>query len=207
MFTNSSKRCTKCNLIKSADNFGFHKQKNTLNSWCKSCNSVTSLAYKRTPRGLAQQTYTNQIRSSKRRKHPKPAYSKEWLTIWLITQPTFSLLFANWIKDGYSKKAIPSVDRVEDNLPYTENNIRLCTWEENNKKGNTRYITGDSPKATRKVDQLNLSGKFIRQFPSIVTASEAVNCSGGEITRVCKKQRNTCRNFKWRYSNNDTLHK
>ena len=196
----AAKQCSRCKVTYTEDQFGFHKQKQTLGSWCKSCNTATSKAYKRTPRGLAQNIYAKQISSSIRRKHPMPSYDREWFTNWLITQSNFQVLFDAWVTDNYSRDLIPSADRLNDNAPYTEKNIQLTSWKLNNIKGQNCYTATKNPKIGVQVNQLSLTGKFIKTFSSVSMAAKTVKCSMGEISRVCRGIRPTCRNFKWEYT-------
>lgn len=190
------KICTKCNQLKDIKEFG--KLRNGLNYWCKQCNRGHSLAYKKTIRGLLNSMYNHQKTSSKRRKHILPNYSFEIFYLWALEKPELYTLFNLWVKSNYNKNSIPSVDRLNDNLPYTLSNIQLMTWGENNEKGKSTHLAG---KLGVHVDKLDLQNNFIKTYPNLSIPAKELNCSMGEISRVCKGRRNTCRNFKWRYTN------
>ena len=96
-----------------------------------------------------------------------------------------------------TKNKIPSIDRLDDNESYTKTNIQLMTWEQNNFKGQSCYLNG---KLGKQVNQLDLSGNLIKQWPNISMPAKEVGCTMGEISRVCLGRRNTCRNFKWEYT-------
>lgn len=89
--------------------------------------------YRHTPLGLAHQIYRRQIRSSKRREHPKPDYDFNTFFNWLNTHG-YPEALAAWVKIGYATKATPSVDRKNSSKPYTIDNIQVMTWNENRLK-------------------------------------------------------------------------
>lgn len=79
--------------------------------------------------------YNQQKVSSRRRGHAPPSYSLQEFREWLFAQAEWKQLFANWIASGYDRWASPSVDRLDDDLPYTFDNIRLVSYLENHQKG------------------------------------------------------------------------
>jgi hypothetical protein len=195
------KYCSRCNDLQDITEFPIKKQTGKPDSWCKRCNRETTLIYKRTPRGLVQSIYTSQKSSSIKRLHPKPDYTFKWLLEWVCSRPNFEILYAYWIACDYTKNSIPSVDRINANLPYTKENIRLTTWAENNALGNAMWCTTLNTKLGVQVDQLDLYGNYLCTHPNTSFAAKTVGCTRGEISRVCRGGRNTCRNFKWRYTN------
>ena len=54
--------------------------------------------------------------------------------------------------------------------------------------------------ASKKVNQYDKNGNFIRQFNSIIEASESVNIHPSGITKVCKMIKNTAAGYKWKYN-------
>lgn len=155
-----------------------------------------SRAYRKTPKGISVRLYHHQCQSSKKRKHPMPSYTREELSEWLSNHPKFQTLYDEWVKSEYSKDKSISIDRVNDNLPYSFNNITLTDWETNNIKGRTCHREG---KIRREIIQYTREGNYVKTFPNAVSAAVAMNCSTGEITRCCKKRRPTCKNYVWRY--------
>lgn len=51
------------------------------------------------------------------------------------------------------------------------------------------------------VCQYNLDGQFLAEWDSITGASVATGVDGGNITRVCKKQRTRAGKYLWKYKN------
>lgn len=68
------------------------------------------------------------------------------------------------------------------------------------KKQSMETIEKRNQKIYIKVDMLSLEGEYLRTFPSIKEASIFVNGSSSHITEVCKGQRLSANNYKWRYS-------
>jgi len=97
----------------------------------KKTKSEKNSDYYRTRLGLCTHIYHNQVRSSKKRNHKPPTYSRLELYRWITTQPNFEQLYFNWFMSGYKKDLIPSVDRLESRYGYSFENIQLVTWKEN----------------------------------------------------------------------------
>ena len=89
----------------------------------------------KTKTGLSYGIYARQLRSSKKRNHAEPTYSIEEFREWLYSQELFHRLYDNWKRLDYQKEYTPSIDRKTPSLSYTMSNIKLMTWNENNKKG------------------------------------------------------------------------
>jgi len=127
-----SKRCTKCGNIKPLSDF--NKQSSTkdgLSYMCRECHKQSILEYGRTKVGLIHQLYRHQKANSNRRNHDLPSYSSKELIEWVLSHPNFDELYNNWVESGYKKKLKPSIDRLNNDIGYTFNNIQLVTWEEN----------------------------------------------------------------------------
>lgn len=131
-----SKICTRCNEDKTLEYFNiFAKGLHGRRSICKVCRHKYDVARRRTQRGLSFKIYYNQVKSCKRRNMDLPTYTKEELYEWLINDINFEELYKNWVQSDFSTKLVPSVDRLDNKLSYTFNNIQLVTWEENNRLG------------------------------------------------------------------------
>jgi hypothetical protein len=78
--------------------------------------------------------YSAQCRNSLKRGHAYPTYTQIWLKAWLFINPEFHRLYDMWVLSGYQSDFKPSVDRIDDNLGYTEYNIQLLSWKENAEK-------------------------------------------------------------------------
>lgn len=178
------KSCSQCKLVKPLDQFYQDKRASDgKTSECSECNK----AYKRSPEGLVKVMYNTQKRSSNHRKHIPPQYSYKELYLWVISQPNFNKLFMNWVNSSYSKMLVPSCDRLNDYLPYSLDNLRLVTWQENKDKFHKDQIDGINNKCNKAVIQRSLDGKFINEFYSVQAAARSLNKSHGAIACCCRK--------------------
>ena len=134
------KVCRECNETKSLEEFSKNKQcKDGITNLCKKCKSLIGIEFKKTKVGIIDVIYQSQKASSKKRGHIKPYYTITWLREWMFSQELFHELYNNWYISGYDKYIKPSVDRKNDYLPYTKDNIQLITFGENVKKKRPNY--------------------------------------------------------------------
>jgi len=146
--------------------------------------------------GWTSITYTTQISSSKQRQHPRPTYTLNELREWLSEQPNLDSIVQSWRDSGFKSKLKPSIDRLNDNLGYSFDNIRLVTWEENNRKQKEKEFLGDSVMA-RRVYQLDIeTEEILAEFASISIAQRTI---GGAISDCLNGRGNTAAGYKWKY--------
>lgn len=81
---------------------------------------------------------SNQHSDSKRRGHKKPAYRFKQLLEWVLQQENFLILYKNWIESGYKRGLRPSIDRINNDIGYTLDNIQIITLSENISLGNKK---------------------------------------------------------------------
>ena len=194
-----TKKCSLCKKVKPASEFGKRgAMTDGLKSRCNQCLSDKSITEMRTRKGLVTKIYCKQRTSSKVRNHPEPEYSLEELRIWIFGRENFNSLYFNWCQSGYDKKLTPSVDRLDDYLPYTLDNIRLVTWHENDKKGTSDIINGVNNKQSKSVIQLTRDGGFINQYYSLSNAYRETGISIGNISECCSGSRNHAGGFVWK---------
>lgn len=194
-----TKTCTKCGLNKSLDEF--YKSKRYAKGVTSRCIKCIQKYNKSIPR-LISNIYSNQKKSSKRRGHPMPEYSKEELTNWITSQPNFLNLYEQWVASGFKREMVPSVDRLKDELPYTLSNIRLTYWKENKLKYiNGTLRAGNHPNKVS-INQYSLKGKFIANFDSITEASKKTGILTSSIGMVCSKDTpdKTAKGFVFKYA-------
>lgn len=167
------KHCVDCHQDKSYSEF-------VPKSSCKDgyevrCRACRSIRYNRsTPALLIKKIYGSQANSSISRGHPLPTYTLEDLTLWVQSQPTFQQLWDAFVAADYSKELIPSVDRLDDTLPYTLNNIQLTTWQVNRNNGALAKSQGIGM-TLRSVAAMNMDGTEHKVFPSIMEAVRYVD--------------------------------
>ncbi len=196
------KRCTVCGKVK--DISEYNKRKRYIlgvNSWCISCESEYSKEYRRTKNGVINKIYSGQKESSKIRKYNPPTYSNEELKKWITDQPLFDKLFKEWVLSDYKKDLKPSVDRINDYLPYTFSNIQLTTWSENRNKSYHDRINGINNKGSISVVQYSLCGKFINEFYSIKEAERQTKINHRHISEVANGHRKTSGGYVWKHKN------
>ena len=173
--------CSKCGEDKDGD--GFY----TTNRQCKVCRREYTVMYERSRVWLLTCIYKHQKNHSKSRGHEPPTYNKEWLTNWLWSQPNAEELYQDWIDSGYEMMMKPSVDRKDDTIGYTETNIQLMTWKDNNQKTRT------GTKRVRRSDGKEYTGSL-----------EAARALGnklyyGNISNVCKGLGKSAYGYRWEF--------
>jgi len=158
--------------------------------------------FQKTKKGLVSRIYFNQIESSKRRGHDIPSYTQNELFEWVCSVPFFDSIYNNYVLSGYQKMLVPSVDRINDNLPYTFDNIQLMTWRENKDKAHRDMRIGKLTHGTKPqipIIQYDLEGNIIFEHHSIMSASRETGVDDGNIVKVCKGFRKTAGGYKFKY--------
>lgn len=138
---------------------------------------------------LVLQMYSSQKRHSKTRGHPLPNYTKEELKVWLLSQSNFQELYDNWVYSNHEKMLIPSCDRINDDLPYSFDNLTLTTWKENKQKSHDDMRSGKLKHGInpqKQVVALNLKTKEKFEFISIQQAARETKLSAANIHAVCR---------------------
>lgn len=67
-------------------------------------------------------------------------------------------------------------------------------------KEKRRGRTGALSPVAKRVVQLSLEGKFIREFESITEAAKQTNATRQHISKCCNGERQTCGGYKWKYA-------
>lgn len=196
----TAKQCAQCTLLKELSQF--HKDKaikDGRRSRCKECLLTNIKDYQRTKDGLIAKIYSAQRSNSKTKGNPTPTYSKQELKDWLYSQKKFHLLYDNWKRLNFQKDYIPSVDRKDDYLEYSIQNIQLMTWSENNAKGHKSRVDGTNNKQNEAVYQYTKEGEFVAEYHSQREASRVAGVSQGNICMCCLGNRKSAGGFVWRY--------
>lgn len=155
----------------------------------------------RSKKGLPAKIYARQKASSKHRRQPQPNYTLTEFRYWMYLQDDFEKLYNDWIESGYAKSLTPSVDRINNSLPYTLDNIRLMTWKENHDKYalDVKNHVNCSVKNLRPVIQLDLAGKVLNEYPSGALAARATNTRTSGIMAAAQGRCETANGFRWAY--------
>lgn len=193
------KKCTKCKEVK--DFSKFPKKSNSKDGYytlCKVCKNLNNKMYSRTKEGLLTKIYAHQKHKSKLRQHAQPTYTKEELKGWMFKN-SFEVLYVQWKKSGYLKDLTPSIDRIDDYMPYSLDNIRLVTWQENNKKGQLDRYNGINNKVNKSVCKYDKYMNLIQIYNSISIAGRCNNINPVNISQACKGINKTAGGFKWKY--------
>lgn len=193
------KKCSKCKLIKELREFSkVLKNKDGQQSWCRSCDNMLHVRYRKTEDGVITRMYSSQKSSSKTRGYKLPAYTKQELITWLYKNG-FKELFDAWVDSGYKKELKPSADRLNDYKSYTFRNIQLITWKENSEKGHADSKAGITKKQLKAVTQYSKDNVFIKEFYSQNEASRQTGIPQSNICNCCKGKHKTAGGFKWYY--------
>lgn len=181
-----AKKCNKCDELKPFSEFCRHKGNKDGRAYsCKSCSYSKRIEYRKTRESIAPRIYSSQKQSSEIRNHELPNYTRIDLQNWIFSQPNFEELYNNWVESGYDKMMKPSVDRKNDYLPYTLDNIRLVTWMQNNDKHYEDRKNGINNKHSKSVSKFDLSGNLIDTYYSQKQAGRVTGISPVSISRCC----------------------
>jgi len=162
-------------------------------------NNVDAKWHRRSAKGLSRVAYFHQEQASIVRKYSAPPnYTLSEFREWMFSQPNFNELYYAWIESGYQKSLKPSADRLNDYKPYTLKNLRLVTWEENNRKGALDRRNGINNKKSLTTRQYDLNGKFLKEYYSMKQASRETGITYRGIAFACCGERKTSGGFIWR---------
>lgn len=182
--------CKKCKIEKDFNQFyKSATNKNGIVHSCISCSKEQAYKRIRNVNGLILQIYRVQKRTSKRRKHDNPHYTQQELKEWIISQPNFNTLYNEWVASGYETNKKPSIDRLNDYIPYTIQNIRLTTWEVNNEKARNDRRNGINNKINISVTQYDSDMNVLNIFHSIRHASRATGVNRWNMMVACETKK------------------
>ena len=203
------KECKRCSINKSKDNFcKMSSNKDGLDFYCRDCKVIKRREQFRSKKGVITRIWNDMWSHSKQRGTPAPELTKAELTKYLMDSNRFHKYFQYWVESGYLPRysKAPSVDRLNDDAPYSLSNIQLTTWERNNLKNNlrTKYIKRLSERHTDhvKVTQIDRdTDEVVKVWDSVESACRAIpTLYQGNIYKVCVGKRNTAGGFKWKYT-------
>lgn len=147
--------CNFCGDTKDQELFTKNKQiKRGYNLSCKSCtnekqrlsridkNNSSTVKYEKTKKGYLVRTYRNMLsrvtgilKSKSHLYEGLEILDKETFYAWSLEDLDFNRIFDEYVKNEYSRKLSPSIDRVESEYGYTLENMRWLTHSQNSKLG------------------------------------------------------------------------
>lgn len=200
-FRYSIKKCSSCGEEKGFDAYSKQKAgKFGLKSVCRDCSKIKKDVYNHTRIGIISSIYGDQRKSSRIRGHAMPDYSNSDLRAWAMSQINFDALYLNWVNSGYDKLKKPSCDRLDDYKHYSLDNLRIVTWGENERKGNSDRKRGINNKISKAVIKMDKFGAFIEKYPSISFADRENGVDFRNISMCCLGHRKHAGGFQWKYA-------
>lgn len=197
-----SKKCIKCHVEKQLTMYTKRKiSKDGYCNTCRECRNDKAKIYHKTKKGLFAVIYAHQRGHSKDRGHPMPNYTLDELRNKYINDEKFIMLYDNWVYGGYQRDDIPSVDRKNDSLPYTLDNIRMIRFRINYIKSHKDKKNGrlKCERMYRQVFQYTLDGEYLRDFVSGTEASKMLNINQSNISHNCIGKRKSAGGYIWSF--------
>ena len=105
---------------------------------------------------------------------------------------TFEELERLWFRDKAYLLKRPSIDRKNSEENYTYNNCQFIELSINSAKRNMENMI-------RIILQYDLNNNFIKEYPSLTTASKYLNIDCSTITKCAKNKRKTAGGYIWKY--------
>lgn len=128
---------------------------------------LTQISKFKTEKQVISTIYSKQKANSIVRNHIPPTYSLDELTAWIYEKTNFKYLYGEWIKSGRITGLKPSIDRLNNSLPYSLNNIQMTTWFINHKLG--------AEVKRKPVLKFTLDGIFVKRYDKMMSAGEEHN--------------------------------
>lgn len=167
------KTCIDCQETKAYENFVPKAScKDGYEVRCRTCRAIKY--NKADPFKFFKKLYAVQINSSGIRNHSAPSYTLDQFYHWLDAQPQLIPLWKAWVASNYDSNLTPSVDRINDSIGYTLDNIQLMTWRENANKGAKSKMAGTVNADQRAVSAYYSNGTFYKTFHSTIEAARYV---------------------------------
>ncbi len=148
--------------------------------------------------GKLKEMYDSQKQSSKVRGHPNPDYTFDEFFFWALTTD-YAKLYRIWVEFGYSRKLAPSADRLDDDLPYTLDNIQMVNWAYNDQKNREQIRLGYKGQQARRIAQLDGDGNILAVFYSKSIAAREVGANQNNIGQVCRGLGKSSGGYGWKY--------
>lgn len=197
-----NKYCKKCEQHLNINNFTMDNSNyDKLKIYCKSCSSTLKEQWRHNIDSLSSEILSNNKRNSIRRGHNPPTYDRKELDIWLKAQPSFYIIYREWVESGYNSDNKPSLDRLDESKGYSFDNVRLVTWKENQQQNSKNIKIGVgsyAEKKFKKVYKYSMDRVYIKSYISVAEAQRQENIK--HISCVCLGKRRHSGGFIWSYS-------
>jgi hypothetical protein len=147
--------------------------------------------YYDTKKGRLKRIYDLQVQSSKKRGHSLPSYTKDEFIEFGLKSKEYNDLFDKWKSEGVSKdrKNVPSTDRLDDEKPYSFDNIRFVDFGTNHKIYQDKKRNGYIDKNW--VYVFDEFGEKINEFCTVKLASEYFGIDRTQIYKSMKSRKIT----------------
>lgn len=189
------KTCNQCNQEKLEEEFSSHiGHLDKLSTSCLLCIKASKRSYS----GKLYGMYRSQFSTSRQRGQVKPNYLLKEFILWAESQD-YIKLHQEWVDKNYIREAAPSADRLNDNLPYTLNNLRLVTWLDNKSKAHKDFKAGILINNHKEIVQLTKARLLIAKYCSITDASRATGIERRDISANCNNRQKTAKGFIWEF--------
>jgi len=153
---------------------------------------------RKTKVGVINDIYYNQRLSAKQRFHHPPDYSVVEFRDWVISHPSFHILFDVWVNGGYKKHLKPSCDRLNDYKSYTFDNLQITTWGENNARYKRDAINGLNTKRCKACRQETINGDVVGNFYSISQAGRETGIEPKNISAAINGRHKIIGGYVWK---------
>ena len=176
-----NKYCKSCfNVLDPSMFYKSSRNSDGLSFQCKICERKRKNEFFKSIDGVVCAIYKGQRERNRKMGFGDMVYSKDELSEWLLSQPSFYLFYSIWVYFGYDKHLKPSCDRIDDYGGYTLDNIQLMTWGENLRKSHKdRYNCINNKVSKPVVNKLN--GVIVGAYQSIRSASRATGVPSSNI--------------------------
>jgi len=160
---------------------------------------MKKLTSKRKRVGLIREMYSIQKLTSERNHYPKPNYCVEELFDYIIDTVAFDILYKNWVDSDFKSELKPSIDRINDYLPYQLDNIRLTTWGINRNRGFFDRKNCINNKTNIPITGFNIRTKISVLFNSAREAERSLGIANQNIARCLNGKSFSAGGYTWEY--------
>jgi len=203
------KHCPKCDTEKDQSDFSKDKSRSDgIRQYCKSCAYDMSIAWNRSPKGVAVRLWHKHKARSIDRGHDQPDYDRDWLINYVLNHPDYSKLYKKYVASGFDKYECPSIDRIDDNVGYRKDNIRLVSFRDNMdhcylaarkaEHFNRGWEMG-CMRPHHAVVQLTKGGELVGRYISVNEACRQTGANNSKIPAVCSGKRKSHMGYIWMY--------